>query len=578
MKYYLALLSAIFLSLIIFSYSFKLALTGDDYLTLWRTIEYFKQPNSNLLKYLLTDYGPQDIITYLIYQIANLNGRIYYITAFILRVIASASIIPLVYFVTKSKWASIISASIFLVSFAGIETNNWSFNMPSFVSLAFINLHILFLFIYVKESKKKYFLVSLLLLVLAILSQPIRATFVPIFSIFSLFVLTLNSDKYSFKNFLFDGLLVALTLYLVILLTKIGMQFGVAEGFYQRLTLHWFGGQEEFFIRDFINTLLRGDFEIFLTPISQFGQLIIPLKILPQKYETLNSFSELLFLTLATYLVSSLIALYRNGKGREKTHIDILTLFWTLVCMANLLLNYILPIHSFMYLGQLVGGFFFIHLWFIFNKEKLSLSNKYLVIMIAFTFLTFLAPWIRGPKDLQPADSRYLIFTASGFAVLVGIVYSKLKGNILTMGAIIVIIATNFYVSLSYFRFLAVVREQDFVYKIRTSVPVNEKVVNNERVMYYINGDNPDVVYNTLGFGLPVILYFNQTVINPWNIAVTENFSDVVTAVKDGSSLKRFNITPVTPLPIDNVFSLEIRNGTLIDNTEEIRERLIGYN
>ena len=69
-------------------------------------------------------------------------------------------------------------------------------------------------------------------------------------------------------------------------------------------------------------------------------------------------------------------------------------------------------------------------------------------------------------------------------------------------------------------------------------------------------------------------MYFNQDVANPWSFAVTETFSEVVSAYEDGESLKRFKTVKIQPVELDDVYAFRIQGNKLVDVSKETRDKL----
>lgn len=177
MKSSLLLSSIIFISLFTFWPSFNLGLFGDDWLAFFRYLQYLgpnAQGSWNHLTYFLTSYGPEDMIMGLLQKIYGYNSMLYYLTSYFLRLIASFSLYPLVFYLTRNKLSSFLAVLFFSITSIGLETTNWVFNMPSYIAITFLNL---FLYFYIRskdERKIEIFVASILFLFLAIVSQPIR--------------------------------------------------------------------------------------------------------------------------------------------------------------------------------------------------------------------------------------------------------------------------------------------------------------------------------------------------------------------------------------------------------------------
>lgn len=156
LKFFLIIL----ISLIVLYPSFNLALTGDDYLGLWRYNFYTSGRVGKVwdpISFFLTDYGPQDTFTAIIHYFVGFNSTPYYLFSFLFRLLAAFSFIPLIYYITKNKFAAVFTGLFFSVITTGLETTNWSFNAPSYLAILFLNLFLLTSSIYREKQRVKFF-------------------------------------------------------------------------------------------------------------------------------------------------------------------------------------------------------------------------------------------------------------------------------------------------------------------------------------------------------------------------------------------------------------------------------------
>lgn len=158
-----------FISIILLTYfclnkTLSFGLTGDDWLTLYRYILDFPTLTShfNILNYINdhSNYNFADLIMGIIYRQFYFNPFPYYLTSMIIRIITSISFFFAISAATKSKLAGYISAFLFSVMFAGIETTNWVFNMNTYLSIIFFNL---FIFYYAKKDNLSFIIKNLIL-------------------------------------------------------------------------------------------------------------------------------------------------------------------------------------------------------------------------------------------------------------------------------------------------------------------------------------------------------------------------------------------------------------------------------
>ncbi len=152
-SFFVFILPLLILSLLVFWPSFKLHLTGDDYLGLWRYHYYLDGHTTgiwNNLNFFLTDYGPQDTFTAIIHHFFDFQPIYYYLFSYLLRLLAAFSFFPLILSLTNNKNAAYLAILFFAITTTGLETTDWSFNMPSYLAIALMNT---FLFVYLKARK-----------------------------------------------------------------------------------------------------------------------------------------------------------------------------------------------------------------------------------------------------------------------------------------------------------------------------------------------------------------------------------------------------------------------------------------
>ena len=562
--------------------SFKLALTGDDLLGLWRLNQKLGTNISiaSHIRYVFTDYGPQDTITFIIHKYFGFNHIYYYLFAFLLRISASLSFIPLIFYITKNRTIAYLCALFFSVTTTGLEVNNWSFNMPSFISIAFINLHILYLFKIADNYSLKNNIASIIFFVLAIVSQPIRSAFLPVFSITTIFILMIKVKSFTKKTLLLQIPFILLFFYLIIAYSEIGGVFGISQNFYDRIHLKWFNPELGNF-NLFTNAWEARNYLMFLYPLSQLGQIIFPFDVFPHNIEIIDNVKELTFLSLVLFVAYSVvrIALFKSLKDNKYCTIFVrVGTIWTVFLMIIFIKYYSYPIATSTYGGMLLGGYFLLFIIsLLFNKNKISI-NYYILIFLSLITISFFAPWIRNPLSSHLITNRYLIIPAAGFTSLLGVIVHKFNRCSLIYLLFIGLLIINVRESYKYLEHLSVVRKAHDVDYIRNNIPFNQLLTqDNEKVIYFLESDNPEFLYHSLYFGFPFFLHFGQEVTNPWNIAATTQWDDIVSAYFDGESLKSFWPAPNKPLDLDHIFSLRIVSNELRDSTEETRNKLEMY-
>lgn len=145
--------SVILLTWFSLSKTLSFGLTGDDWMTLYRYILDFPTfaAHFNLTSYINdhSNYNFADLIMGIIYRMFSFNPFPYYLASMVLRIITSISFYFSVSVAAKDKLTGYISALLFSVMLAGIETTNWVFNMNSYLSIILFNL---FIYFYIRKN------------------------------------------------------------------------------------------------------------------------------------------------------------------------------------------------------------------------------------------------------------------------------------------------------------------------------------------------------------------------------------------------------------------------------------------
>lgn len=560
--------------------SFRLALTGDDYLTYWRYEYYLKKMNWSLLSFFFTDYGPQDTLFALIHHFFLFNPLPYFIISFILRLVASISFYPILRFITKNTYISLLGTITFLTSATGLETTNWVFNMPSYVSIALLNLFILSFIKLTNNFTLRHIFTAVVLFTLTLISQPIRMIFLPGFvSVFLLIWLTTNFIKEKGVKTPLILLATFISVFLCLFaLTHIGDSVGVSTNFKERVSGSWFKNTEG--INGISKEIKNKHFQIIIYPIAQIGNIIFPNQLISFEHGVVPNSYLLIKIVIPSTFVSLLILYLTMNKFVPKTKKYFLTnsfllICWTLFVYIIFFANTLFPMQASEILSFLVGGYFLIYVFqfFIFSTKS---NKKIIVISMLLMILPFIVPWIRFPNTIHETVGRYLIVPAAGFTLLLITLLSISRNKIVFIAVVIFpLILINIKASRKYLHNLAFVRESKRTEKIRSSLPILPTLSKNgETTLVYFEGDYNEVLYHSFMFGFPVIASYYQKVDNIWNVAYTQNWDEFSDAFYTGSSLKRFSTIPVKPVPLENIYSFKLDYDHLNDTTSETREKL----
>lgn len=574
--YVLAFLLLISISFFALKGVFGLALFGDDFLTIWRFLYSVgganHRPEWNYLSYFLTPYGPQDTITGLLYQLFGMQSIYYHAASYIFRMLAALSLLPLTYYLTKSKLAAFFAALFFSVTVIGFDTTNWVFNMTSYVSVGFFNLFLYF-FLKFKECKKiKLLLVSGIFFYLAFILSPIRMTgLLPFTLLLTLFWMlqerTLKEIKLAGVGL---GFAVLIILFIGFSGNSTGPSTDLSSRFLQGSSMSW-------------QMLSSGRTDFIFYPILTFGSMFLPDLITSQNYQITSKIN--LFFSLLPYFIAYLLVLFiliKNistlGKKffRNTAFAGFGWLTITILIHAGNITNFSDPNRI---LLLLIGGFALILSAFLFlnyrNNNKISTA---LFAAIAWSMISFLPAWYWLPNTIYSTTYRYLIGSAVGIALFLAITIglgSKLKKRIFLFTLACFFLLLQVIATRTYINQLLYLHGNDLMNKIWSQMPDIPEIGKTEQpLVFYFEGNERGILHNTLMFNFD---YRNALLHNIWDDkipVVMDDWKNVVSAVTDGKSFTPYG-RPLKPVPIDHIFAFRLEGkDKLINLTDLARKKL----
>ncbi len=304
----------IFITFLTFLPSFNLALFGDDWLAFYRYLHHLG-PNAsedwNYISYFLTPYGAQDIMMGLLQNIFGYYGKYYHFVSFSLRLVAAFSLYPLVFYLTKSKLATFFAILFFSVTTTGIETTNWVFNMPTYITVTLFNLSLYFFIKGREDNKKSSLFIFALLYYLAYITTPIRmhGSIILLFLLEVFWIIQKNNIPTIKKASL--RFLTVLLVFLFIRFT--GQSLGPANEPIERFTLG---------VQTSLQLLSLGKIDFLFYPLITFGSMIIPDFILP------TGMKNLLLLIIGSCILTT--AIYLCIKHFKNTNVST-ALFFSII-------------------------------------------------------------------------------------------------------------------------------------------------------------------------------------------------------------------------------------------------------
>lgn len=285
-KLFIGIFVVLIISLFAFYPSFNLALFGDDWLAFFRFREHVDPGFSkswNYLTYYLTPYGSQDILMGILQKIFNYHSTWYYSFSYIFRLFASFSFYPLVFYLTKNTLAGFFAVLFFSITSTGLDSTNWVFNMPSYITIALFNF---FLYFFLKQrggNNLFLLIVSALFYYLAYITTPIRMHGSLLFIFFLEVFWVLQERKFAVSKKAAIRFVTMLGVFLLIRYT------GQSQGPPQEASERFLLG-----IKAMFQMASYGNLDFIFNPIVIFGSTVVPDFILP--FSTRGSRFFLLFI------------------------------------------------------------------------------------------------------------------------------------------------------------------------------------------------------------------------------------------------------------------------------------------
>ena len=566
-------------SFLIFYPSFNLGLTGDDWLAFYRYVKHLG-PNStynyNHLTYFLTPYGAQDILMGFLHKFLGNNASPYYLISFLFRMIAAFSFYPIVKYLTKNNVASFFAILFFSVTPVGLDTTNWVFNMPSYITIALFNLFLFFFLISRETKKPRELLLSGLFYYLSYVTTPIRMHGSLLFILLiEMFWLLQKRDKATLRK-------VTLRVLMIVAIFLFVRYSGHSQGPYEEVSQRFMLG-----ITTSLQFFDQGRFDFIFYPLIMFGGVFIPDLLIPSF--SVNSSTQLLFkIALPALVVFVIIGLFfiRNLSLRQKKltrYLITVPIAWTMIVALVRKFNPETLFNSQYIFLLLIGGYlslFLLYLLWNFYKQ-IKIANA-IFMATSWTILAFFFAWWWVPQSIFPTTYRYLIVSTVGVSILLSMIISlgkSKKQQIALFSFLLFLTFIHAFSSYSYFNQLMKVRSQELYNNIWSKMPYFPEIKTASRpIIFYFEGVTPDdsaILYNVITFGFPPHMGILYNIIDDAKVPlVMDSWKETVSAVKDGKSFIRHGKT-IDPIPIENVYVLKLEGrDKLIDVTEEARMKL----
>lgn len=571
------------ISLFTFLPSFNLALFGDDWLAFWRYAQHLGPKSSgqfNHLTYFLTPYGAQDILMGFLRNVFGFESTSYYVLSFIFRAIAAISFYPLVYYLTKSKLASYFAVLFFSITTVGLDTTNWVFNMPSYVTIALFNVFLYFFLKSREEKKIKLLILGATFYYLAYITTPIRMHG-------SLLFIFLLEVFWIFQNKNLQVAKTAALRFSVILIVFLIIRFtGQSQGPPQEPMERFIIG-----LTQDIQMLSQGRFDFIVYPVMMFGGMFIPDFILPFTQPIGSMINLSLKIILPTFLGFLLLAflIIKNTsipKTRFLKLIMLTGIIWSIfivIVYKTNLTTFSDPKFSFL---SLIGGYIFIlAISFLIKFFKQTNISTGLFLAMSWSILSFFFAWFWVPQSIFPTTYRYLIVSTSGISILLATIIScgkNTRSKLLLSSLFTFLIIVHIFSSRFYLDTTLNSHGQEISKKIWSSIPyVIEIGKSKEPIIFYFEGDgtNGGILHDVITFGFPphMALLYNLREEDGGFPVPMSDFKEVISAVTDGKVMKAYGY-PEKRVPLERIYAFHLKGkDNLVNITTQAREKLKEY-
>ncbi len=576
--YILAILLSIIISLFALYPSFNLALMGDDWLAFFRYFQHVgpRSPGAwNHLTYYLTPYGAQDILMGIMQKIFGFESSWYYLTSYVLRITAAFSFYPLVFYLTKSKIASVFAVGFFSITTIGLDATNWVFNMPSYITVALLNLCLYFFFKARGESKPFSLIISAILYYFAYVTTPIRMHgSLPFIFLLEVFWVIQNRNFKTIKKSVIR-FSVFLAIFLIIRYT--GQSQGPPQEIAERFNLG---------IQTISMLLQQGRFDFLFYPIVMFGSMLIPDLIGPQGQ--INALRQLLPFLISSFAIFSLFVFFiMKNASIFTSKLFCYTLFSLGLWSTLIILIYKGNLNFFNNTNQifslLIGGYTLILIGFLavkYFKEKYI--SQALFLGASWSITSFFFAWWWVPTSIFPTTYRYLIVSAAGVSILLATIISlgkERKQQIAIFATLCIILVIHIIATKMYINSLLNSHGQEISKKIWSSMPyVSEIGKSKEPIIFYFEGDgtNGGILHDVITFGFPprMAILYNLREEDGGLPVPMDDIRQLVSAVTDGKALSAYGY-PVKPISPDRVYAFYLQGkDNLVNITNEARNKL----
>lgn len=573
-----------FLSFLAFKDSLRLGLIGDDWLLLYTIKVIFEiQKSLSFLEpqaYLCTYCPPYSILS-LIKYFFGYEPYYYFLISLLIRVGISIMLFFTTKHITKSKLAGFLSAIFFSVTVIGIQTTEWVFNHNHYLGVIFVCISIIWYFKSKAENKIKFAVISGVFFAIALIISPPRMHgFFPLVVGLEIFWFIFERKKYNKLKALFRILILLLTYRLV---------FTLAGGGYGTNLYLGMISESLSLMQSYI---LKREFVFILNPIITLGNYIVP-DIVIANIATGQTTMRLVTITLmiiTLITIPSLLILKIKMRG--------IFLFILSSGLWLVLLRTIRRINPQLFpqvqlLLALIGGIFVIFTLIVvigkYKKEKELVFGMVLGFLWMNTYTIF--PWLLAPYSYLNSTLRYSVQQGAGATIFMAAFFSILVKSTVNLSLqketkrlILIVIFSlalgftgmHFNLTRAYLGNLVAHRsievDKRLWQQLYSEVP---SLSQDGMSVFYLTYDDYYMAEWVLRFGFSsraFILYelTDQSIIP----TMIYSYDDLRSMVMGGEALARYGLKPNESISIERVYGFELKNGNLINKTNEIRSKL----
>lgn len=572
---------------IVLKHIFYLPLWGDDFQAIY--INKFEYGGFDLRNY-FHPYGGTFLVMYPLSKLFGMESFPYYLTSFILRVMASISIYFLSLGVSRKPMAGLVASLLFSVGFVGLDSTNWTLKMNTYVGIIFLSAFVYISFQSNRTKSLRKYLGGIVFFLMAVFFATDR--------MHGFIALVLMEFCWLFRK-----------------LGKKSLKFHLSRVFLLGASIYFLKALGCFFtdsanIERFKNGFkiacdlyYQGNYDFFLYPFTTLGNIILPDVCNGKIWQFLNSSvywnsfyknATLLGIFWLIFILAFGFNLFSRRGKKICLPILIPSSIWTLTLIfisrfENTNFN------MFAYLGpMLLAGFFIIlsvWLFLLYRKTEEDFSDSAIFLLGCVIFF-FLTPQLVSPYMSIWSCHRYLTFSFAVFTVFLGSLFSFVVSEVknLYQGESKFFRILKFSSSgISTFILVAIVisnvTSTNFYLKKQVDARGNRPEVWNTLIknvpeikglsIFYITHDNtPYDKYQGLlsfGFQIQAALTYNITEQAKWP-HITDNFEQLVEILKKGEYGQYGR--PPEPIGLDNVYSFDLKGDTLINTRQEVLARL----